>query len=411
MITAGLEDTSSFIGWIESRRGLHTFSISLIKDVGLMYGQVDLQSLVVDEELREILRPITDQAWFRDKLQNFKSVQSLAKGIQDIVHKISAEEQAQINLSWNESSLPQLLTRQLADVGWDRVMKVNEDFTIIQIRSVDSSGRSHFFDLIINPGYPIISPTIQATLPFEIETRWTKNSDLRSIVSVVDNEIRKYEALFDELSEIDTSTWVLEPAQPTFGTSTRRLAVERSCSIVLELNFERPRDMCNINFFGPPTRVNQFRLSLSRNLHLWSIEKSVRENMEVMLGVTLPCKHTDNKMNENLCEECGICYTYSISNSSHSNSFNDVNLNSKMKSSSETGNLVKSDRKMAGNTGLASSVSFPDQACGNIKCSKIYHFSCLVDWLHSLPSSKTSFGTLFGSCPYCQEAISVRVQR
>ena len=106
-------------------------------------------------------------------------------------------------------------------------------------------------------------------------------------------------------------------------------------------------------------------------------------------------------------------------NNSLKNNYSNSNSSSNSNSISTTGNL-KNDMSMKNNGNKSSNtfckvadtaVSVPDQACGNSRCSKIYHFSCLVDWFHSLPSSKTSFGTLFGSCPYCQEAISVRIQK
>ena len=424
MIIRGLEDENAIVGWIESRSGLHSFSVSLITDVGSKYGQVDINSLVVDKELNDILRPLTSKSWFREKLERFRTAKALAVGIQNYVNDLTADQQTQAQLNWVESSLPQLLMKHLDGVGWDRVMKVNEDLTVIQLSSIDSADRIHKFDILINPGYPLISPTVQATLPIQIDIPWTQSSDLQLIVTIVDREIRRFGNLFKELEEIDSKTWVLEPSQPNFSTSYRRLALERSCSIVFDIDIDNPSNVCNINFFGPINRVNYFRLSVNRNLHLWSKDRRVKENLELMLGFVLPSKNIDgNNVNDNLCEECGICYTYSISisdqNNSLKNNYSNSNSNSNPNSISNTGNL-KNDMSMKNNGNKYSNtfckvadtaVSVPDQACGNSRCSKIYHFSCLVDWFHSLPSSKTSFGTLFGSCPYCQEAISVRIQK
>jgi hypothetical protein len=37
--------------------------------------------------------------------------------------------------------------------------------------------------------------------------------------------------------------------------------------------------------------------------------------------------------------------------------------------------------------------------------------ACLVEWLRVLPSTRQSFGTLFGVCPYCSTQIVVKTTR
>ena len=76
--------------------------------------------------------------------------------------------------------------------------------------------------------------------------------------------------------------------------------------------------------------------------------------------------------------ECSICYTFSLENSDFS------------KRSLQAGAIV------------------PDQVCLNPKCSRMYHYCCLMDWFQSLPSSRTSFGSIFGSCPYCLEQMAIK---
>lgn len=49
-----------------------------------------------------------------------------------------------------------------------------------------------------------------------------------------------------------------------------------------------------------------------------------------------------------------------------------------------------------------------DQCC-NKACSKKFHNDCLSEWLQSLPTAKHSFGTIYGSCPYCSSDISIRL--
>lgn len=100
--------------------------------------------------------------------------------------------------------------------------------------------------------------------------------------------------------------------------------------------------------------------------------------------------------------ECAICYTYALEVTNkvdkritHSDHLND----------GQRDRLV--DNKIDGNL----MISVPDQTCRYEKCGRSYHHACLLDWLRSLPSTRNSFGTLFGSCPYCQQSISVLANR
>ena len=52
---------------------------------------------------------------------------------------------------------------------------------------------------------------------------------------------------------------------------------------------------------------------------------------------------------------------------------------------------------------------FPDQICPNAPCSRAFHTSCLEQWLQALPDTRRAFGTLFGSCPYCEEPIAIKL--
>ena len=103
-----------------------------------------------------------------------------------------------------------------------------------------------------------------------------------------------------------------------------------------------------------------------------STNRLVRENLEDILEISFPKKSQINI--ETFTIECGICYSYNLNNES---------------------------TDAYGNT--------PDQLCNNAKCGRMYHSGCLIDWLQSIPNTRSSFGTLFGTCPYCQHPIAVRI--
>lgn len=116
-----------------------------------------------------------------------------------------------------------------------------------------------------------------------------------------------------------------------------------------------------------------------------SQSKTVRQNLEAVLGVQF-CKRDEGAMSaESLQVECGICYSYSIA-------------------SNTTSSILQGSGRGVG----GSSTSIPDQMCPNPKCMRLYHVSCLVDWLQALPSTRSSFGSLFGTCPYCQDPLAVK---
>jgi len=50
----------------------------------------------------------------------------------------------------------------------------------------------------------------------------------------------------------------------------------------------------------------------------------------------------------------------------------------------------------------------PDKVCDNPKCAKPFHRQCLSEWLRAIPSSRTSFDTIFGECPYCTNQITCK---
>lgn len=100
-----------------------------------------------------------------------------------------------------------------------------------------------------------------------------------------------------------------------------------------------------------------------------SYDRMLRQNLEEILDVQFPSPQ-EQVVNE-MTNECGVCYSYQLTTPD----------------------------------GVS---SFPDQVCSNPKCARIFHYDCLINWLQSVPTNKSSFGTIFGSCPYCQEPISAK---
>jgi E3 ubiquitin-protein ligase FANCL len=143
-----------------------------------------------------------------------------------------------------------------------------------------------------------------------------------------------------------------------------------------------------------------------RNLGKWKSTDMLRKNLERILRLTFPSKKTTRlKAFElectALCERSsiktllhvgGICYSYRMDQPQYNG-----------------GSMI------------------PDRICDYKACSRPFHEVCLLEWLKSIPTSRKSFQTIFGTinvhdveaqgmillyiglCPYCREPISAKI--
>ena len=149
----------------------------------------------------------------------------------------------------------------------------------------------------------------------------------------------------------------------------------------------------------------------------------MRANLEIVLGLKLIPKPSVDTTTESDDIECAICYTHAIPRIGSSSggiggssSIPDSSGGSAstISSSSSYGIIHTSTSTTTGNVSLNTRVpavqfNLPDQLCSNPKCNRVYHTDCLIQWLQALPSTRSSYGTLFGVCPYCTEGLAVKV--
>lgn len=121
--------------------------------------------------------------------------------------------------------------------------------------------------------------------------------------------------------------------------------------------------------------------TMTNNQKRWSEERSIRENLELWFGTPLPSPLAPTTEKSDFLVECGICYTHRLP----------VEEDGESADGGEDGPL-------------------PEAKCSNSNCNRHYHESCLFEWLHSLPTARVSFDRIFGSCPYCCEAVSVKIK-
>lgn len=122
----------------------------------------------------------------------------------------------------------------------------------------------------------------------------------------------------------------------------------------------------------------------------WSEALLPRQNLERLLGVTLPTPASVDGAKgggaaaaaaDDVSADCSICYAYRLP---------------------DPGADAAADGKQQ--LGAA-----PDVYCSNAACSKPFHGRCLAEWLQSLRDTTSSFGSLFGRCPYCDTLVSVKL--
>jgi E3 ubiquitin-protein ligase FANCL len=53
-------------------------------------------------------------------------------------------------------------------------------------------------------------------------------------------------------------------------------------------------------------------------------------------------------------------------------------------------------------------LAVPEHNCDNVGCGRPFHSACLREWLQATSTTRQSFDTLFGACPYCSAPITVK---
>lgn len=296
------------------------------------------------------------------RLQQCDSLVSFVRELQMI-----AERQLESGTGENLDSAKfcRKLIEQVESLGWNRVAFMNETFTELQLQCTDSGQRRHIIKLYIGSMYPEEAPKYSVELPTKFDLHWTKESTLIDAYEQWKRVIDSYQEFWDLLSEIDAGTWVLEPEKPTFGSRHRRMAISTGVSVQVTVDPGHPRALPECKFLGSDQAITQVRENMNSNIHLWTEGESLLKNLESLLDVKFPSPTNTKK--EEFSVECGICYAYRME------------------------------------------AEIPDEVCNDTRCGQAFHKTCLVEWLRALPSSRQSFSTIFGNCPYCEKAMTVKM--
>ena len=270
--------------------------------------------------------------------------------------------------------------------GQDGII-LSEDLSQITFCHYDEKSRSHELVGILPKNFPLSNPNWICDLPCDFDPKWMRNTGQNSgLVSVVKDFIdciSLYQCLWDEMDDIDGNAWVLEPSLPARRSCCeRRVALRSGLSIQFTIDPEHARSVpLTMRIIGSSNDVGDLRNAYKKYMSsderslddedTWSEALSILENMKRCFGFPLPSPETTEK--DDFIVECGVCYAHRIENDEGEESV------------------------------------IPSVTCPNTSCARSYHDSCLLEWLQSLPGAKTSFGRMYGTCPYCCDSISVKV--
>ncbi|XP_072907144.1 E3 ubiquitin-protein ligase FANCL isoform X1 [Hemitrygon akajei] len=257
------------------------------------------------------------------------------------------------------------LIKEIENLGWDKLAYMDTEFRTIKLKAEDSAGREHMITIKLKSKYPADPPDCATDFPVPFVLSWTHQSLLKNLHSQFLAALDSLQEFWDVMDEIDEKTWVLEPENPTRRATTRRIAIRNNASINVEVDPRHPKMLPECCFLGADHVVTPLKKKLNTNMHLWSPESTVLQNLKDILEIDFPSPTTHEKFS--LGMECGICYAYR----------------------------------------LASSI--PDQVCDDPRCGQPFHQECLYEWLRGLPSSRQSFNIIFGECPYCGKPITAKM--
>lgn len=252
---------------------------------------------------------------------------------------------------------------------WHAVSSVKLDRIAAVLTASDSHGVHHQLEVVLPVGYPTSAPKVAAALPTLFEIVWPpaahRNGRLAAVLEQFVAELERHQRLWRELRLIDERCWVLEPTHPTPKDVVRRVVVGNNTSVQLTLDPNYPGLLPECRFLGPEHTVGPLRTRLSLNSVRWDDQRPVLDNFEAVLEVE--CLPPAAQQSVDFALECGICYSYQLDG------------------------------------------VIPERVCEDKRCARAFHAACLYEYIKGLPEVRQSFGTFFGSCPYCSTPLTVKL--
>ncbi|KAK9907449.1 hypothetical protein WJX75_003949 [Coccomyxa subellipsoidea] len=375
LVVPANEDGTAFEGFLTLPKAgsLRTALWMRLSDVPLSHKSLQGAKLECSRELSDLLEGCEDT--IEARMGDSPDVTSFFLELRNILDKLLRFRPP---LEPPPSSFYTGLISEIDDVGWERLDWLCLNLSALHIRICDAAGRDHILKVQLPAAYPEAAPLVTAQLPEQVKLPpWQPGSSgLQDLVRHHELAIASLQDLWACLEDLDREAWVLEPEKPTRADVSRRIALGGHCSLLLELDPERPRTRpAELRLLGSEAAAAPMRARLrAADAAPWDASMLPRENLERLLQMKLPTRATSAP--DDISGDCCICYAYRL----------------------PTEPAVG---------GAASLGEAPDQSCGNPRCARPFHGRCLREWLQALPTSRRSFNTIFGECPYCSQPITV----
>lgn len=355
---------------------------------------LDAAQLDVERALATRLQP--HRATLKLRLAQASSLAGFATELEELV-AICCRTQTGDQVALPSAKYYARLLEELDVVGWNRLRQLSDDLRSLELETKDTAGRIHAVRVLLPLEYEAAGfaakPECLVDAPEAFDLEWPPQENhtvLDEVLKQFESFLDRFQKFWDVLDALGAATCVLEPRHGTRATGRRRLALERHASVQLEVDPAHPTAvLTELNFFGNQASVGVLRERWGNNASSrWDELRPLHKNLEDVLELTLPSPKTTKA--EEFAIECGICYSYRLE--------------------VEEGNEEEAKNPMQRKAVEEQGSRIPDRLCENTKCNRPFHAKCLFDWLRALPTSRQSFHTVFGECPYCREAICAKFQ-
>ncbi|KAH0786481.1 E3 ubiquitin-protein ligase FANCL [Histomonas meleagridis] len=296
--------------------------------------------------------------YLKSELENAPSIDHFCQQIFYLVSKMMINQPSS-NIFPNSTFFQRVLD-EIREIGWDLVSNIDPTLSFFEVIITDKKGRKIEVRFDFQPTFPKTPPKVTTNLPITPKYEWdSTKSHLVSIIEIIKDQIPLFEPLWSQLEELDREAFVIEPREPSLNCCIRRIVLTNQVQLQLELSPKRPMHPPKVVFIGAEEQSQQMREKYQKGK--WRIDISLMKNIENILEMKLPKRDSEEMQETDF--DCGICYL----------------------------------ERLGG--------ELPEIICGNPKCAKRFHRSCLSDWLRTKRDSEQSYQYIFGNCPFCSHPI------
>lgn len=301
------------------------------------------------------------EQFIKTELERSETIDIFYKQLNDLILQLNPViKRDQNNIS---TSYYKRVIQDINAIGWDEITRVDVTLSNFDVVFLDEFKRKIEFRFDLPSTFPYTAPVVTTNLPITLNYDWdSQTSKLSSIIDQYKQELPKLNKLWVQLEDLDKNTIVIDPHVPTLNCCMRLIYINPQIWVQIEVRPNRP-DFCPIvKFKGSEKVKSEFQHRFDENVSQWDIKKSIRENLQNIIGVEFAKK----TVNESQIEiECPICFC----------------------------------ERFGG--------ELPDIVCENPSCAKHYHKSCLLDWLRENRKLESTSHYIFGTCPNCGTKIHV----